>query len=112
MTMATGRARRACRILAALLAVSFVPVVQSAAAENERAAQLAAVCAACHRLDGRDTGIPPIVGLDEIKLAGMLAAFKSGARGSQIMHAVALSLSDEEIAAVARHLAAQRAVRP
>jgi cytochrome c553 len=34
-----------------------------------------------------------------------MAAFKSGERSSQIMHAVALSLSDGEIAALAEYLA-------
>ena len=28
-------------------------------------AQLAAMCASCHRLDGRDKGIPSIIGLDK-----------------------------------------------
>jgi hypothetical protein len=52
------------------------------------------MCAACHRLDGRDKGIPSIVGIDKRKFAEAMAAFKSGARSSSIMHAVALSLSD------------------
>ena len=77
------------------------------AADNERGAELAAICAACHRLDGRDKGIPPIVGLDKEKLAGAMAAFKSGARSSSIMHAVALSLNDAEIATLAEYLARQ-----
>ncbi|WP_079544710.1 c-type cytochrome [Bradyrhizobium lablabi] len=76
------------------------------AADNNRGAQLAATCAACHRLDGRDIGIPSIIGLDEGKLAGALQAFKSGERS--IMHTVALSLSSEEIATVVHYLAAQR----
>ena len=77
------------------------------AADNERAAELAATCASCHRLDGRDTGIPSIVGMDKQKFAAAMAAFKSGARSSSIMHAVALQLSDAEIAALAEYLAAR-----
>ena len=65
--------------------------------------------ASCHRLDGHDKGIPSIVGLDKEKLAGAMAAFKSGERSSQIMRAVALSLSDDEIATLAEYLAAQPA---
>ncbi len=76
------------------------------AAENNRGAQLAAMCASCHRLDGRDRGIPSIVGLDKKTLAGDMAAFKSGEHASQIMHAVAQSLSDTEIAALTQYLAA------
>jgi cytochrome c553 len=34
-----------------------------------------------------------------------MAAFKSGARSSQIMHAIALSLSDGEVATLAEYLA-------
>jgi cytochrome c553 len=79
----------------------------SPAAENNRGAQLAAMCAACHRLDGMDKGIPSIVGIDEKKLSDMLAEFKSGKRTSQIMSVVARSLSDEEIADLAQYLAAR-----
>jgi sulfide dehydrogenase cytochrome subunit len=74
-------------------------------ANDNRGPQLAAMCASCHRLDGRDKGIPSIVGLDKQRLAGAMVAFKSGERSSQIMHAVALSLSDDEIAALAEYLA-------
>ena len=72
-------------------------------ADNERGAQLAAMCASCHRLDGGDKGIPAIVGMDKEKLAEAMAAFKSGARSSSIMHAVALQLSDAEIATLAEY---------
>ena len=63
-------------------------------ADDSRGAQLAAICASCHRLDGRDKGIPSIVGLNQKQLADVMASFKSGVRSSQIMHAIALSLSD------------------
>jgi sulfide dehydrogenase cytochrome subunit len=80
---------------------------QGTAADNERGAQLVAMCAACHRLDGHDTAIPSIVRMDVQKLAEAMAAFKSGARSSQIMHAVALQLSDAEIETLAEYLAAR-----
>ena len=66
------------------------------------------MCAACHRLDGLDKGIPSIIGLDQNKLAGMMAEFKSDKRKSQIMGVVARSLSDEEVAAVAQYLATRQ----
>jgi cytochrome subunit of sulfide dehydrogenase len=92
-----------------LIASPFVFAVhQSAAAENNRGAQLAAMCASCHRLDGRGHGIPSIIGLDAKKLADTLEAFRSGKRSSQIMHVVARSLSTEEIAALADYLAVQQ----
>ncbi len=87
----------------------FVPVVdQLSAAESDRAAQIAAGCAACHRLDGRDKGIPSIAGSDAEKLIGMMQAYRSNERTSPIMQAVSLSLSADEIERVARYLAAQR----
>ena len=81
-------------ILVLLMAAnpSFV-VHRSAAAENNRGAQLAAMCAACHRLDGRDEGIPTIIGLDPKELVETMEAFRSGKRSSQIMNVVARSLS-------------------
>jgi len=100
-------ANSARRIVALLMATSpfLFAVHQSAAAENEQGAQLAAMCASCHRLDGRDQGIPSIVGLDQKTLADMMEAFRSGKRVSQIMNVVARSLSTEEIDALAAYLA-------
>jgi cytochrome c553 len=81
---------------------------RSGAGERDRGAQLAAVCASCHRLDGRDHGIPSIIGLDETTLVAEMRAFKSGERPSQIMRVMSLSLTAEDFAAVAGYLAAQR----
>jgi cytochrome c553 len=105
-----GNAPGARALIALQICVCATPVFlithESLATDNNRGAQLAATCAACHRLDGRDKGIPSIIGLDEGKLAGALQAFKSGERS--IMHTVALSLSSEEIATVVHYLAVQR----
>jgi cytochrome subunit of sulfide dehydrogenase len=81
---------------------------QSGAGERDRGAQLAAVCASCHRLDGRDQGIPSIIGLDEATLVAEMQAFQSGERPGQIMRVMSLSLTADDFAAVARYLAAQR----
>jgi len=81
---------------------------RSGAAERDRGAQIAAVCASCHRVDGRDHGIPSIIGLDEATLVAEMRAFKSGERPSQIMRIMSLSLTAEDFTAVARYLAAQR----
>jgi cytochrome c553 len=59
--------------------------------------------------EGDNAGIPPIVGRDEASIVEALTAYKAGRRDSQIMVAVTLALSDEEIATVARYLAAQEA---
>jgi cytochrome subunit of sulfide dehydrogenase len=75
------------------------------AADAERGAQLAAMCESCHRLDGRDRAIPSIVEMESEKFVEAMTAFKSGARSGSIMHAVALQLSDAEIATLAGYLA-------
>jgi cytochrome subunit of sulfide dehydrogenase len=108
--IAQAIANGARRVIALLMATSpFVFVVHpGAVAESNRGAQLAAMCASCHRLDGRDRGIPSIVGLDKRKLVDTMEDFKSGKRSSQIMQVVARSLSTEEIAVLADYLAARQ----
>ena len=68
-------------------------------------AAIAATCAACHRLDGRANGIPPIVGVGAERVIAMMQTFKADASSNHLMHAVSLTLSDEEIAAAAHYLA-------
>jgi cytochrome subunit of sulfide dehydrogenase len=94
-----------------VLAIAASPILLGAsarvAAANDQGGQLAAVCASCHRLDGGEKGIPSIIGLGEDRLTRAMLEYRLGERSSHIMRAIALSLSDEEIAAVARFLAAQ-----
>jgi cytochrome subunit of sulfide dehydrogenase len=94
-------------IIALLTAMSLAISVaeRSFAADNGQGAQLAATCAACHRLDGHDRGIPSIVGLSEEQFVIVMGAFKSGERSGPIMRTVARSLSNEEIAILARYFA-------
>jgi cytochrome subunit of sulfide dehydrogenase len=62
---------------------------------------------------GGDGGIPTILGMSPEMLTRVMLAYRSRERSSHIMPAVALSLSDEEIATVARYLAAlNKQVRP
>jgi cytochrome c553 len=94
-------------VLASAVGLIIFSADRGMAVDNERGAQLAAMCASCHRLDGRDKGIPSIVGMDKEKFTETMTAFKSGARSSSIMHAVALQLSNAEIATLAQYLAAR-----
>jgi cytochrome c553 len=96
-------------IIALSMVASLVVSVaeRSFAADNGQGAQLAATCAACHRLDGRDRGIPPIIGLSEEQFVTVMRAFKLGERSGPIMRTVARSLSNEEIAILARYFAAR-----
>ena len=109
-----ANATRLMMVLSLAASPLVLVALPSLAAENDQGAQLAAMCAACHRLDGLDHGIPSIIGLDESKFAGMMVEFRSDARKSQIMGVVARSLSDAEIADLARYLGARqkRSERP
>ena len=112
----TARCRRdeseskTCQIIALSISASLVIFVtdRSAVADNNRGAQLAATCASCHRLDGRDKGIPSIIGLDEETFTRAMQAFKSGERSSQIMRVMSRSFSNEEIAILAHYLSTLR----
>jgi cytochrome subunit of sulfide dehydrogenase len=92
-------------VIAGLVSLAGQP---GAAAADAQGAQLAAACASCHRADGRDSGIPPVVGLDESRIVKSLWAYRSGERAGPIMHVVAAALSPEEITAVAHYLAGQK----
>jgi cytochrome subunit of sulfide dehydrogenase len=91
--------------MAASLAISAAE--RSFAADSGQAAQLAAACAACHRLDRHDRGIPSIVGLSEEQFVTTMNAFKSGERSGPIMQIIARSFGNEEIAILARYFAAR-----
>jgi cytochrome subunit of sulfide dehydrogenase len=101
-------------IAVSIAASSFIILAdRSQAADRDGGAQLAAMCASCHRLDGGDGGIPTILGMSPEIFTRAMLAYRSRERPSHIMRAIALSLSDEEIATVARYLAAlNKQVRP
>ena len=104
------RASRPCLMtLGSITASMLVLAATLGMAADRQSTQLAAMCASCHRLDGRDKGIPSIVGLDQKQFVDVMAAFKSGERSSQIMHTIALSLSDGEVSALAAYLSVQPA---
>ncbi|WEX89997.1 cytochrome C [Sinorhizobium garamanticum] len=87
-----------------LSAFLLVPGV-SAAADTSQGAQIAATCASCHDPVGRGQGIPSLTTLDEQTIVKRMHAFRASESPSHVMHAVALSLGDDELAAVARYLA-------
>jgi cytochrome c553 len=91
---------------AALLAVSCLSG-QPAAADEAQGSFLAGLCAACHQSEAPDPAFPSIVGMDEARFRSLMQDYRSGARDDAVMQAVAISLSDEEIAALARYMAAR-----
>lgn len=80
----------------------------ASAAGTSQGAQLAASCASCHDPSGGDKGIPAIAGLDEQRIIAAMLAYKASESPSHVMHAVALSFSDEELASLARYVAGQK----
>lgn len=96
-------------VLSCLAGLVLLGGQAGAEADTSQGAQLAAACASCHGLSGSDKGIPAIMGLDEQKIIAAMLDYRASDRPNHIMHAIALSLSDEEIASVARYLAAQKA---
>src|SRR5258707_12267144 len=71
---------------------------RSQAADRDGGAQLAAMCASCHRPDGSDRGIPTILGMGPEMLTRAMLASRSSERPRPIMRAVALWLSEDEVA--------------
>jgi cytochrome c553 len=65
---------------------------------------IAGECAACHRLDGADDGIPSIIGRSVGELATALRAYQTGERTNPVMVSVAKSLNDSQIEALAAYL--------
>lgn len=95
-----------CSCLAAAIAGLVLLGAQAAAAAgDDQGRQIAAACASCHGLPGSDQGIPSIAGLDEQKIIGAMQAYRVSEAPSHVMHAVALSLTEEEVATVAHYLA-------
>ena len=99
-----------CALIAANLMVTIAP---ASAGESEQGAALAATCASCHGPTGSAQGIPSLASLAEDRILGAMASYKASERPNHIMHAVALSLSDEELKRVARYVALhQREAKP
>jgi sulfide dehydrogenase cytochrome subunit len=93
-------------VLSPLTGLVLLSSQAGAGADMSQGAQLAATCAACHGPNGNDQGIPAIMGLDEQRIIAAMLAYRQSERPNHVMHAVAISLSDEELASVARYLAA------
>jgi cytochrome c553 len=95
--------------LATLLAVgggiAATLAAEGGAAEFDQGARLAAICASCHDADGENHGIPPLTGLDEKQITEALARYRASEAPSIVMHAIALSLSEDDVKSVVRYLA-------
>jgi len=71
---------------------------------------LAAACASCHGTNGvSQPGMPHLAGRDRSEIVRLLEDFRSGKRPATVMHQIAKGYSDDQIAAIAAYLSAQKA---
>ncbi len=89
----TGRARE----------VELSPETLAIVGDPEFGAYLANECTTCHQVDGRNDGIPGIVGWPEEDFVIAMHAYKRQIRPHPVMQMMAGRLSDEEIAALAAY---------
>lgn len=65
---------------------------------------LSAECVTCHQISGRQVaGIPAIIGLPEEAFVAMMDSYRRRERENQVMQAMAVRLSQEEVAALAAY---------
>jgi len=94
--------------LAALIAAT---PVWSAGGDAAAGQTKAAVCAACHGVDGNsvDPQYPKIAAQHEDYIAQQLALFKNGKRNNPIMMAFAVALSEQDMADLGAYFSSQKA---
>lgn len=97
----------------AVASLGAMASVASAATQGQPSQAVLATCAACHGKSGNSTdpATPKIAGQKPSYLSAQLKAFRSGARKSDTMAAIASTLSDAQIAALSRYFGRER-VRP
>lgn len=97
------------RLLSALSAALLGAAMASPCAAQTVAEQVAAQCATCHGPRGQSTSdeFPQLAGQNAHYLRKQLQDFRSGQRQHVAMTAIAQSLSDAQIGAMASHFQAQ-----
>lgn len=96
------------KLLALSALVVLSPLAQAADVAAGKA-KAAAVCAACHGVEGVSVSdaIPNLAAQRPAYLEGQLKAFKEGNRKNPLMNAIAAQLSADDMANVAAHFSAQ-----
>ena len=100
------------RLLAALIAIAFVPAVSHARGNAEAGkAKAAQVCAACHGPDGNKPSAPDqpvLAGQYEDYLVKALSDYKSDKRKNPIMKGFASQLSKKDMEDLAAWFSSQK----
>lgn len=96
----------------ALIAMLVLAATNVSAADGDAAAgaSKAAVCGACHGVDGNSTNPdwPNLAGQHAKYLAAQLKAFKDGTRTNPLMSPQATSLSDADMNDLAAYFSSQK----
>lgn len=95
--------------LLAVFAGATLSVGASAEGSAERGAAKAAVCLACHGVNGNSSNSewPSLAGQGARYLAEQLALFRGGKRNNPVMRPLAMGLSNQDIEDLAAYYAAQ-----
>jgi cytochrome c len=96
---------RAASFIFASLTTVGATASAAAAADAAFGEYLSGECVTCHRVDGKDTGIPSIVGWPAEQFIAVLQAYKGRERPNPVMQTIAGRLSNEEIEALAAYYA-------
>jgi cytochrome c553 len=103
-------AKRCAWLLAASVALSISPFVHAQAKGSvEAGAAKAAVCTACHGINGNSVNPewPNLAGQNAAYVAEQLKLFRAGHRNNAVMYPLAMALTDEDIADLSAYFAAQ-----
>jgi cytochrome c553 len=91
----------------AVIAGTCASVYAVAQGSTEQGAAKAAVCQACHGPSNVNPDWPNLAGQGERYLAEQIKAFRDGKRSNPVMMPLVAGLSDQDIADIAAHFAAQ-----
>ncbi len=89
------------------IALSLITVLATASAATATdvafGEYLSGECVTCHRADGQDKGIPPIIGWPAEQFTAVLQSYKAKDRANPVMQTIAGRLSDQDMQALARY---------
>lgn len=106
-----GERSRTLAALGAGFAVITLSLNAASAADPAYGEYLSSECVSCHRRDGQDKGIPPIVGWPPEQFIAVLQSYKTKDRTNQVMQTITGRLTDEDMAALAAFYGSLKPVR-
>ncbi|HRD77310.1 MAG TPA: hypothetical protein PK264_15485 [Hyphomicrobiaceae bacterium] len=98
-----SRSRIVVLITSAVAVILSAPSARSDPGLMALGEHLAQECTSCHRKDGSEKGIPPIVGWKVPEFVTTMRFYKTGERTNPAMVSVAKSLDDDQLTALAMY---------